>query len=69
MQFMPGTTLKDLDETDIETLLPYFFWYDNEFNNDKKPVNEVADSSIVYRNGKAYKKVTAGQADWAKSIF
>ena len=56
MSLMPGTTLKDLDETDIETLLPWYFW--------RKGSKREEKSSVVYRNGKPYKKVNPKDVKW-----
>lgn len=60
MKLMPGTTLRDLDDTDIDSLLPWYLW---------KTSGERADSGIVYRDGKPYRRVTAKEADWLKNAF
>ena len=62
MKLMPGTTLRDLDETDIDSLLPWYLWKTNE--SDGK-----ADSGVVYRDGKPYRLVKARDADWLKNAF
>ena len=60
MKLMPGTTLRDLDETDIDSLLPWYVW---KTNTDK------TDSGVVYREGKPYRRVTAKDAEWLKNSF
>lgn len=55
---MPGTTLHDLDETDIDTLFPWFFW---KIAENKKASGEVGE--IVVRDGKQYR--VNNNADWA----
>lgn len=58
-----GFNLYALDETDVETLIP-FIVYVNMRNSGSKTRN----GNIRYKNGKAYKKVT-GKASWVNSIF
>lgn len=61
MKLMPGTTLRDLDDTDIDSLLPWYLW---------KTGTEVAEhSGVAYRDGKPYRRVTAKDADWLRDAF
>ena len=56
MKLMPGTTLGDMDETDVDSLRPWYLWKTND--SDSK-----ADSGVVYRDGKPYRRVKARAAD------
>lgn len=58
-----GFNLYNLDNTDIETLIP-FIQYVN-LKNSKKAIRR---KGIIYKNGKQYKKVSAN-ASWVNSIF
>ena len=62
MKLMPGTTLKDLDETDIDSLLPWYLWKTNA-------ADSKAGSGIVYRDGKPYRQVKAKDAAWLGDTF
>ena len=61
-----------LDESDIWRILPFYF-YDYRLKlraETKENTDEEGKSeNIVIRNGKKYRKVTAGKAKWADSIF
>ena len=56
MEIMQGTTLHDLDLTDSDTLLSYFFWFVKQNGTKSK-------DKIVYRDGKPYKVLN--DASWA----
>jgi hypothetical protein len=58
-----GFNLFNLDETDVETLIP-FIMYVNLRNSNGKTRN----GKVKYRDGKAYKQTTA-KASWVNSIF
>lgn len=58
-----GFNLYNLDETDVETLIP-FIQYVNLRNSNGKTSN----GNVKYKGGKAYKKVT-GKTSWVNSIF
>ena len=61
-----------LDESDIWRILPFYF-YDYRLKlraKTKENTDEEGNSeNIVIRNGKKYRKVTAGKAKWADNIF
>jgi hypothetical protein len=61
MQLIPATNLKDLDETDIETLLPFYTWFAN--THGKGSLQAETNGGIVYRDGKPYRKVTGGTSE------
>lgn len=67
MQIMQGTTLKDLDETDSDTLLGFYFWYANR--NTESNQTDSKSKNIVYRDGKPYRVIKAGQSEWTDKIF
>jgi len=46
-----GWTLKDMEETDIETLISFIYYKDEEAN-------------IKYINGKKYKRAAPGVVSW-----
>lgn len=78
MSIIPGTTLRDLDETDTETLIPFFVWKMKQIKaeSEKKGTDQPeerketgAEGEIVYRGGKAYIRTTASKAAWASKIF
>lgn len=50
MKLMPSTTLKDLDETDIDSLFPWYLWKIHSGQSEQS-------DGIVYRDGKPYLKV------------
>ena len=58
-----GFNLFNLDETDIETLIPFI-----EYMNLKNSKGTVKHGNIKYVNGKPYRKVNAS-ASWAKNLF
>lgn len=59
---MPGTTLKELDNTDIDSLLPWYLW--------KTGAKTPEDSGdVVCRDGKPYRRVTARNAKWLENAF
>ena len=62
MKLMPGTALRDLDNTDIDSLLPWYLW---------KTRTETPEDSgdVVYRDGKPYRQVKAKDAVWLKYMF
>ncbi len=62
MLLMPGTTLNDLDRTDSETLLSWYFWK-------VKQTGSTNREGIVYRNGRPYKRISANEADWTRNMF
>ena len=58
-------TLEQLQETDIDLLLPLYFWYCKQYESEKP--NESAQScNIVVRNGKKY---IVKKADKIGNIF
>jgi hypothetical protein len=62
MKLMPGTVLKELDETDIDSLLPWYLWRTSHTEG-------KTDSDIIWRDGKPYKRVMAKDAAWLKNTF
>lgn len=76
IRLIPAYTLETLDNSDIERILPYYFFDYRKALSAKKHANKEAtdlvatdDENIVIRNGKKYRKITAGQAAWADKIF
>lgn len=63
MHMLPGYTLERLQCTDVDLLFPLYFWYLRMLNDEKAPAR--GNGNIVYRGGKAYRKVDASKADWA----
>lgn len=59
-----GFNLYNLDETDIETLLPFI-----QYLRVKSLDGKSKNGNTKYKDGKQYKKVTAKQASWVNSIF
>ena len=55
MQIVPSYNLRDLDETDTETLFSYYLWFIYRKDNDESA--EQPQDNIVYRDGKKYRKV------------
>jgi len=72
LKLVPAYTLETLDKADVERLMNYYFWdYRMRLSAKSKDEQQTSDKDceIVYRDGKAYKKTTAGQAAWANNIF
>lgn len=73
IRLVPAYTLETLDSCDVERILPYYF-YDyrlalrNKENTAEENTRDFQDD-IVIRNGKKYRKVKAGKAEWADKIF
>lgn len=63
MQMLPGYTLERLQRTDIDLLFPLYFWYCRMMSDEKAPAQ--GGGNVVYRGGKAYRKVDPAKADWA----
>jgi hypothetical protein len=65
IQMLPGYTLERLQETDIDLLLPLYFWYAKQ---QKKELDAISNQiggepqqHVVYRDGKPYVVKTADQ--------
>ena len=63
-----------LDHSDINRVLPYYFFdYRMSLRAKEKASEdegtEKTEDNIVIRNGKKYRKTTADKAEWANSIF
>ena len=58
-----GFNLYNLDETDVETLIPFIIYL-----NIRDSGGKTNDGIIRYKDGKAYKKANAS-ASWVNSIF
>ena len=70
IRVVPAYTLEMLDKCDIERLLPYYcFNYRKALQVKDNENCEDSGEGLVYRNGKAYKKVNASSAKWADDIF
>jgi len=70
LHLVPGYTLETLDQCDIERILPFYFWdYRKTLANKEKPDTPLAENNIVYRDGKAYRKIKAGQSEWTNKLF
>ena len=63
-----------LDNSDIERILPYYFFdYRLSLKAKEKALEsgetEETEDNIVIRDGKKYRKITADKASWADTIF
>jgi Zn-finger nucleic acid-binding protein len=58
-----GFNLFNLDETDVETLIPFIQYVSLRNSNGK-----TRNGNMKYKDGKTYKKTTA-KASWVNSIF
>ena len=67
IRLVPAYTLEMIDECDIYRLLPYYFWDYRKALRAKKDMGQA--DTVVVRNGKKYKKITADQAGWLDKIF
>lgn len=73
IRLVPAYTLELLDQSDIERILPYYF-YDYRLHlrqaaGTDKTASANGTDDIVIRNGKKYRRITADRAKWADSIF
>ncbi|MVB11623.1 hypothetical protein CAFE_23450 [Caprobacter fermentans] len=59
-------TLEQLQETDIDLLLPLYFWYCKEKEKVSGNNPLTGDENIVYRGGKPYK---VKKADEIGNVF
>lgn len=64
MDMLKHYTLEQLQETDIDLLLPLYRWYCKQFQNDEK-APQTGGERTVCRGGKMYKVVNPKDAAWA----
>lgn len=76
LQLVPAYTLEMLDKSDSYRVLPFYFWDYRMALKKRETVEKNEDTNIkenqeniVYRDGKAYKKVNPKTATWANNIF
>ena len=64
MQMLPTYTLERLQDTDIDLLLPLYFWYCKTAGKASGENPQAYEGDVVYRDGKPYKKVKPEDAKW-----
>jgi hypothetical protein len=64
VQMLPTYTLERLQDTDIDLLLPLYFWYCKTQGKASGEHPQACEDSIVYRGGKTYRKVNPKNAKW-----
>lgn len=72
LRLVPAYTLETLDKSDIERLLPFYFYHlrsmlGNEPRTESGENGKIGE--IVERDGKLYRRTTASAASWANDIF
>lgn len=71
---MPAYTLEALDNSDIERILPYYFFDYRKALRAKRKAEEgkeqTADGgNTVTVNGRKYRRVTADKSSWVNNTF
>jgi len=64
LQMLPTYTFERLQDTDIDYLLPCYFYYCRVKSGKTSP-----QENVVCRDGKQYKKVSGKNASWTNNIF